>query len=430
MKVSIRIKMIGSFLIILAFASVITFVGVMLMSSKPISEEIKAGEFSHAENLISLRKGTLLSTQEIIEVSANPLYNARILDVIDKKNLDTDVLSRLNRGEKVLVSNTLFLSPATLIKLDDEIIKISVRKQDVFSILRVRIALALLSTVLISFIILALVSSRMLKPILQLTSATQKVAAGDFSVSVDMERNDEIGLLIRNFNKMTKELGSMEYLQRDFIRNVSHEFKTPIASIQGFAKLLQNEDRSPEERREYSNIIMEETDRLSRLSSNILRLSRLEALNELTVKKEFLLDEQIRSAIVLLEPKWSAKGIRFEVTMEKTICTGDEELLQQIWINLIENAIKFSNPGGTVSIDVSFSNLFIETKIKDSGIGMDEETLERIFERFYQGNTSHSGEGSGLGMSIVKRILDLSGGEIEINSSPGQGTTFLVRLPV
>ena len=270
----------------------------------------------------------------------------------------------------------------------------------------------------------------MLKPILKLTAATQKVARGEFDVSVDIKKNDEIGILIKNFNKMAKELGNMEYLQKDFTRNVSHEFKTPIASIQGFAKLLQNENLSREEQLEFSGIILEETERLSRLSSNILRLSKLEYQNELSSKKEFLLDEQIRSVIVLLEQKWSKKNLDLIVNMEKICYAGDEELLQQVWINLIENAIKFSDEGGSLSISLAQTEHHVEVEIADNGIGMDEETKQRIFERFYQGNASHSIEGSGLGLSIVKRILDLINGEIQVKSSLNRGTVFLVKLPI
>lgn len=222
----------------------------------------------------------------------------------------------------------------------------------------------------------------------------------------------------------------MEYLQKDFIRNVSHEFKTPIASIQGFAKLMQNENLSHEDRIEFSGIILEETERLSKLSTNILRLSKLENQSELTLKKEFLLDEQIRSVLVLLEQKWSKKNLDLIVNMEKIFYAGDEELLQQVWINLIENAIKFSDEGGSISISLAQTEHYVEVEIADNGIGMDEETKQRIFERFFQGNASHSIEGSGLGLSIVKRILDLSNGEIQVKSSLTHGTVFLVKLPI
>lgn len=428
MITTIRLKMIISFLLILAFSCAVTFFGAILISNKPLSDEIKISQFSYTDNLLALKKQTDLTPQEILKVSINEMYSTRILDEIDKAGLDDLTKTRLERGEKVYISRPPSM-PATYIKLGDETVKITIRRHDVFEIFRLRIALVLLSILLLSCIILAFASGKMLRPILKLTAATQKVARGDFDVAVDMGKNDEIGILIKNFNRMAKELSNMEYLQKDFIRNVSHEFKTPIASIQGFAKLLQNENLTPEERVEFTGIILEETERLSKLSANVLRLSRLENQNELTMKKEFLLDEQIRAVIVLLEPRWSQKKLSFNIQMEKTISIGDEELLQQVWINLIENAIKFSPEGGNITISVRRNENQLVIEITDHGIGMDEETQQRIFERFYQGNASHSFEGSGLGLSIVKRILELSNGEILVKSVLNQGTTFLVKLP-
>lgn len=421
--------MIISFLLILAFSCGVTFLGAIIIGKTPIAEEIKAGQFSYAEGLLTLQNQTSLTTQGILDVNINSNYNTRIMDEFDMSALDSDTKARLENGEKIFLFNKLFRTPSTLVRLGDETIKITVRKHDVYEVFRFRIALVLLSILLLSCVILALVSSRMLKPILQLTTATQRVAKGEFDVTVNFKSRDEIGILFKNFNRMAKELGNMEYLQKDFIRNVSHEFKTPIASIQGFAKLLQNENLSREDQLEFSGIILEETERLSKLSSNILRLSKLEHQNELTSKKEFLLDEQIRSAVVLLEPKWSKKNLDLIVQMEKTAYLGDEELLQQVWINLIENAIKFSDQGGSISILLKQTDNHVEVEIADNGMGMDEETQQRIFERFYQGNASHSVEGSGLGLSIVKRILDLSNGEIQAKSSLNHGTAFLVKLP-
>lgn len=428
MRTTIRLKMIVSFLLILALSCVITFFGAILISNDPLSEELKISQFSYTNTLLALEKQTGLSTQEILNINVNDMYSTRILDEIDKAALDDSTKARLEQGEKVFVSKEHM--PVTYIKLGDETVKIAIRRNDVFEVFRFRIALVLLSILLLSCIILAFASGKMLKPILKLTAATQKVARGEFEVSVDIKKNDEIGILIRNFNRMAKELGNMEYLQKDFIRNVSHEFKTPIASIQGFAKLLQSENLSREDQLEFSGIILEETERLSKLSTNILRLSKLENQSELTLKKEFLLDEQIRSVLVLLEQKWSNKNLDLIVNMQKLCYAGDEELLQQVWINLIENAIKFSDEGGSISISLAQMEHHVEVEIADNGMGMDEVTKQRIFERFYQGNASHSIEGSGLGLSIVKRILDLSNGEIQVKSSLNQGTVFLVKLPI
>jgi signal transduction histidine kinase len=229
---------------------------------------------------------------------------------------------------------------------------------------------------------------------------------------------------------MTKELKGIEYLRKDFISSVSHEFKTPIASIQGFAKLLQNNDLTEEERQEYTQIIIEETTRMSKLSSNILNLSRLENQGMIENKTIFSLDEQIRKSILLLELEWCEKNIDFDIELDPVQFIGDEELLQQVWINLLSNAIKFSNENGKIVVRLYQVESMVKVKIIDTGIGMDEEVQKRIFEKFYKADTAHSFEGNGLGLSLVKRIIDLCNGKIYLKSNPGKGTTFTVELPL
>ena len=429
MKLTVRVKIIASFLLILTFSCTIVFIGAMIISNQSILNEVKENQFSYANSLIELQRKTELSAQDILNISISNMYTSRVLDEIDEYSLSKETLTKLDRDKKAFVFNKLLAAPSTLVRLGDETVKITFRKQDTFGVFRMRVALILLSILVLTCIMLFFISGKMVKPVQKLTAATQKVADGDFDVFVEGQRNDEIGILINNFNHMVKKLNSMEYLQKDFIRNVSHEFKTPIASIHGFAKLLQSENLSGEERLEFSKIILEETERLSKLSSNILKLSKLENQSEITEKKPFQLDEQIRSVIVLLEPKWSEKNLQLDVTLEKTICLGDEELLQQVWINLLENAIKFTDPNGTIVVSIDKKSDLLEVTVSDSGVGMDKETTQRIFERFFQGNTSHSTEGSGLGLSIVKRILELSGGQIEVESTPEKGSTFLIKLP-
>lgn len=228
---------------------------------------------------------------------------------------------------------------------------------------------------------------------------------------------------------MTKGLKSTENLQKEFINNVSHEIKTPISSIEGFAKLLKDKNISNEEREEYSNIIIEEAERLSNLTGKMLKLSKLHNQDKIINKQEVLISEQIRKSISLLEPKWSEKNIKINVSLEENIFLGDEELIFQVWINLFENAIKFSNNNCQIDIKEFYNNEEIVVVIKDYGIGMQESELEKVFERFYQIDKSHSAEGSGLGLAIVKRIIELSNGKIEIKSKENKGTTVIVKLP-
>ena len=277
------------------------------------------------------------------------------------------------------------------------------------------------------FLFIFLTTGRMVRPITRLSEATKKVANGDFTVRLPVKRQDELGQLMENFNHMTRELQSIEYLQKDFIGNVSHEFKTPIASIQGFATLLKSPQTTDEERKEYTDIILKESQRLSRLSQNLLRLSKLEYQQRLTEEAPFSLDEQLRQTVLLLEPEWSQKKIMWDLNLESIVIRGDAELMQQVWINLLGNAIKFSPIGGEISLSLYLSDT-VKIKIRDRGEGMDENTQSHIFERFYQGDTSHAHEGNGLGLPLAKRIIDLHGGVIRVKSAPGEGTTFTVEL--
>ena len=266
------------------------------------------------------------------------------------------------------------------------------------------------------------------RPIKKLTAATKKVAIGNFDVNVNYSKKDEIGTLISNFNLMTKELGHMEYMRKDFLTSVSHEFKTPIASIKGFAKLLESPDTTPEDARKYLSIIEEEAGRLSNLTSNILRLTNIENQAILSKPVKFSLDEQLRKTILLFTDRWESKKLDMDIQLDRVDYEGDDELTQQIWINLIDNAIKFSEPHGTVSVYLRKVGDDITVTVADNGIGIAEEKQARIFDKFYQADSSHSTSGNGLGLSIVKSILDLIHGSIELNSKEEEGTVFTVRL--
>lgn len=287
-----------------------------------------------------------------------------------------------------------------------------------------------ISLVLIATMIIANITRKMLRPIGKITEATKKVASGDFTVHLETDRKDEIGELTHNFNKMVKELNSIECLQKDFINNISHEIKTPITSIQGFAKLLQADDLSQEERKEYSAIIKEETDRLLYLSTNILKIAKLENQERLTNTEEICIAEQIRRTIGVLEPKWKEKNIKFEVDLKEDKIYGEKELLLQVWMNLIENAIKYSKPNGQIDIKIENLENNLIVKIKDYGKGMTKEESKKIFDRFYQVDKMHSEGGAGLGLTIVKRIIELSKGKIEVESDIDKGTTFIITLPI
>ena len=269
-----------------------------------------------------------------------------------------------------------------------------------------------------------------IRPINDLIRAMSKVSEGDFSVRVEEEdAPGEMGELVHSFNEMAQELGSIEMFRKDFINNFSHEFKTPIVSIRGFAKQLERDDLTDEQRSEYTSIIVSESERLANMASNILLLTKLENQQIVTDREEYRLDEQLRKCILLLEKNWSAKEIELSLNMEEITYVGNEEMMSHVWVNLIGNAVKFSPPGGLLEITCARMGSGVIATIRDHGEGMDEATQKRIFEKFYQGDSAHATEGNGLGLSLVKRIVDLCNGQIEVDSRPGAGTAFTVTLP-
>lgn len=302
--------------------------------------------------------------------------------------------------------------------------------KDLLNISSRSIRVSIVSILLITIALMQNISRKIVNPIKKITDATKKVASGDFTIELETKRDDEIGELTHNFNKMVKELNSIECLQKDFINNVSHEIKTPISSIQGFAKLLEADDLSKEERKEYAEIIKEESDRLLYLSTNILKLAKLENQERIMNKTKFNIAEQIRRTISVLEPKWKEKNIKFNVSLKEQEFLGEKDLMYQVWMNIIENSIKFSKQDGQIDVKMKTNQDSIIVEIKDYGIGMEEEEVKKIFDRFYQIDKSHTKPGAGLGMTIAKRIVELSGGKIEVTSKLNESTTFIVTLPI
>lgn len=305
----------------------------------------------------------------------------------------------------------------------------------IFRMINSPIQLLILS-VLMGTILSVVFSKMLLRPMNQLIDATHKVARGDFSVRVDpTDSPDELGELVGSFNEMTRELGSNEMFKKDFINSFSHEFKTPIVSIRGFARQLERDDITDEERREYAGIIARESERLANMSANILLLTKLENQKIMPDVTVYRLDEQLREAILLLEKQWSDKELELDLDLPDTNIRANEEMLSHVWINIIGNAVKFSERGGMLRVKCALREGSVRVDITDTGVGMDEETCQRIFDKFYQGETSgsaqpsHSIEGNGLGLPLARRIVELSGGDIKVKSAPGKGSTFAVTLP-
>lgn len=273
------------------------------------------------------------------------------------------------------------------------------------------------------------------EPLHRLAEATQRVADGDFSVYVPAlhtaDKLDYLDVMILDFNKMVEELGSIETLKTDFVSNVSHEMKTPISIIKNYAELLQMERVSEEQRKEYGAAIEGAALRLSGLISNILKLNKLENQRITSDVKVYDVCRQLCECILQFEDAWDEKELELETEIEDSaLIRADESLLELVWNNLISNAVKFTEPGGSIRISQTSDEKHVKVSVSDTGCGMSRESMKRIFDKFYQGDTSHCGEGNGLGLALVKRVLELMDGDIQVVSREGEGSTFTVTLPV
>ena len=270
-------------------------------------------------------------------------------------------------------------------------------------------------------------------PLITLSGAARRVAKGDFSVRIPPRRRDGkkdyIEVMFDDFNSMVQELGGIELLTSDFVTNVSHEIKTPLAVIQSYAAALQDERLPPAQRSEYSAAIIAASEKLNTLVSNVLKLSKLENQNILPEPQEFDLCAQLAECALDFADLWERKGIRFSAQMdERAVLCADKEMLAIVWNNLLANALKFTESGGTVTLTQVCNGDGITVTVADSGCGMDEATLRRVFDKFFQGDSSHAQEGNGLGLALALRAVRLLGGELSVQSSPGAGSAFTVNF--
>ena len=271
------------------------------------------------------------------------------------------------------------------------------------------------------------------RPTKRIVSAGEKITSGDFSVRIepfgDNYAYESFNSIIDCFNKMAQELGSVETLRTDFIANVSHELKTPLAVIQNYGTMLQASDLPDEKRVEYAKGITDNSRRLAGLITNILKLNKLENQQIFPVSERFDLSEQLCESLLQFEEIWEKKSIDIETEIEDSVyINSDSELLSLVWNNLLSNAFKFTENGGAVSVKLTVDDDYATVKISDTGCGISSETGKHIFEKFYQGDTSHAMQGNGLGLALVKRVVDIMQGEIAVESEIGKGTVFTVRL--
>lgn len=270
------------------------------------------------------------------------------------------------------------------------------------------------------------------RPIRNLIDSMDQLASGDYQTRVNvgavMRRYPDFVGVAESFNKMAEQLENTEMLRSDFINNFSHEFKTPIVSIAGFARLLRRGSLSEQQRQEYLAVIEEESMRLADMATNVLNLTKIENQTILSDVSEYNLSEQIRSCILLLENKWAKKDLDFSISLQEHNIYANEELLKQVWINLLDNAIKFTPPGGMIEVALLETEQCYRVSVRNNGSTIPPEQQEKIFNKFYQGDESHASEGNGVGLAIVKRVVELHNGVVSV-SSQNDVTIFTVELP-
>lgn len=289
-----------------------------------------------------------------------------------------------------------------------------------------------LTSLVIGFLLTVFTSKIPLRPVNSLVDQLNRLSEGDFGARLHFGRtassHPTLQQIETSFNRAAEELEHTEMLRSDFINNFSHEFKTPIVSIAGFAKLLRRGNLTEEQRAEYLSVIEEESLRLSALANNVLSLTRVENQTILTDISEFNLSEQIRGAVLLLADKWTAKDLNIDLGFDECLVCANYELLKQVWINLLDNAVKFSPQNGTVTVEMTETDRSVTVTVTNSGRDIPPESLVHIFNKFYQADESHSSEGNGIGLAIVKRVCELHGGSVDAYSDGGL-TTFTVTLP-
>ena len=289
--------------------------------------------------------------------------------------------------------------------------------------------LAAVAALAVSFCVVGLFAYRLVHPLRLMSLAARSFGGGDFSVRVPVTSQDEIGQLAVSFNNMADSLSNSEGMRRSFIANVSHELKTPLAVMQNYGTMLQQPNLPEEKRVEYAKAITDASRSLANLITNILKLNKLENQEIFPNMSDYDLGEQLCECLLAFEDAWEKKGLEIKTEIEENVVIhADSEMLSLVWNNLFSNAVKFTEAGGTVSLSLKSEGDFAVVKISDTGCGISRETGMHIFEKFYQGDTSHATKGNGLGLALVKRVMDITGGDISVESELGKGSTFTVRL--
>lgn len=354
---------------------------------------------------------------------------------VNKKLILTDdeLKTLATSKEKSLRSEGIISQYAKSFKIDNHVYVVTVQKdfsstKDIFMKSYTSAAIIFMMTGSIVFLIVADI---IVKPISRLTKVTDELAKGNYKVRVNYEGKDEISSLYASFNQMAVRLAKQETLRQQFISDVSHEFQTPLTAISGFATILKNENLTDEQRQKYADIILFNSNRLSHLSKNMLQLTLLDGEDTALDKTEFPLIEQLNRVIEMEDNAALSKDIEIEFIHPKKefIIEADESRMEQVWINLLSNAIKYTNEHGVVTVEVRRTPTELQVRFEDTGVGMSQDAISHIFERFYRQDKSRTIEGNGLGLSIVKRIIDLHHYKIDVESQEDVGSVFTVYIP-
>ena len=346
---------------------------------------------------------------------------------------DDELKTLATSKEKSLRSEGIISQYAKAFKIDNQTYVITVQKdfsatKDIFMKSYTSAAIIFMMTGSIVFLIVADI---IVKPISRLTKVTDELAKGNYKVRVNYEGKDEISSLYASFNQMAVRLAKQETIRQQFISDVSHEFQTPLTAISGFATILKNENLTDEQRQKYADIILFNSNRLSHLSKNMLQLTLLDGEDTSLDKSEFPLIEQLNRVIEMEDNAALSKDIEIEFIHPKKefIIEADESRMEQVWINLLSNAIKYTNEHGVVTVEVRRTPTELQVRFEDTGVGMSQDAISHIFERFYRQDKSRTIEGNGLGLSIVKRIIDLHHYKIDVESQEDVGSVFTVYIP-
>jgi signal transduction histidine kinase len=435
----------GAVIISLIAASMITG----YIYDRKLTEQAKNDLVQLSKDIFTIYEKTNLDLQEITNIQSLKGYSFYIFNekgfiesyrVVDKKAADAiesmspDIYQKVINGEvyQTFTGTDETLTVGLPFQMKDGIYALFIRPEiEDLELVGEIIFMTISITLLTGSLIFLIAATYIVKPIRKLTIATQRMAKGEFDVHLNLKRKDELGVLAQSFDHMAGELSHLEQMRQDFVSNVSHEIQSPLTSISGFAKALQNNSIAENDRFRYLNIIAAESDRLSKLSDNLLKLASLESDQHPFKPETYRLDEQIRQALVLYEPQWSAKNLNVIPELPIIKIKADRDQLSQVWNNLLGNSIKFTPDNGQIRIRINQDMDNVMVTIADSGIGISSEDQGRMFDRFFKADKSHSRAqgGNGLGLAIVKKIISLHHGDIQVSSTIGKGTQITVIIP-